>query len=136
MGTKADLLFDERKTEGNAFIQAQDYENAIKYVTLLPSYCSDCRCFRYYTEALKIPATKLEKDTRDIKRGAAFSNRSLAQLRFSSSQAPRLSAKFLMKALQDAQEAIKCRPMWSKAHFRMGESLRHLGLLKSYDQRW
>lgn len=87
-------------------------------------------CCRYYSEALKIPVNKLDKETRDHKRGAAFSNRSLANLRFSSSQAPRIAAKYLVKALEDAQEAIRCRPIWAKAHFRMGESLRHLGRCK------
>ena len=48
---------------------------------------------RYYTEALKIPTSKLDKETRDKKRGAAFSNRSLAHLRLSASMAPRMATK-------------------------------------------
>ena len=122
-----DEELDERKKEGNAFMEVGDYENAIRYKRYpfgLTAQRVTVSSPRYYTEALKIPQNKLNKDTRDAKRGAIFSNRSLAHLRMTGPKTP----KSVIKALQDSGEAIKCRPTWPKGHFRMGEALIHLGL--------
>ena len=88
--SKKEAAFGDAKGRGNAAVQAADWWLAV-----------EC-----YTEALKAaPSTHFEPEG---PAAAVLSNRSLAHLK----------CGLFEKALQDANDCIKMRPDWSKAHFR------------------
>jgi len=78
-----------------------------------------------YVNAMKWYSQALTFAPKD---GALYSNRSFAFLRLGLSS----------RALADAEEAVRHRPDWAKAHFRRAEAYRHAGLhadaLDSYER--
>jgi len=78
-----------------------------------------------YVNAMKWYSQALTFAPKD---GALYSNRSFAFLRLG----------LCSRALADAEEAVRLRPDWAKAHFRRAEAYRHAGLhgdaLDSYER--